>query len=96
MSRKTLIIAEAGVNHNGDEHLALRLVREAHQAGADIVKFQTFKAANIVTNEAAQANYQMNNIVAKVSDNTVMFDDCSSINHNILPNIRPRIYNSSW
>lgn len=67
MSRKTLIIAEAGVNHNGDEHLALRLVREAHQAGADIVKFQTFKAANIVTNEAAQANYQMNNIGAKES-----------------------------
>ncbi len=42
----TLIIAEAGVNHNGDEKLAFELVNAAHQAGADIVKFQTFKAKN--------------------------------------------------
>lgn len=62
MRQKTLIIAEAGVNHNGDEKLALELVREASQAGADIVKFQTFKAKNIVTGEAPQATYQSNNI----------------------------------
>ena len=61
MRQKTLIIAEAGVNHNGDEKLALELVREASQAGADIVKFQTFKAKNIVTGEAPQATYQSNN-----------------------------------
>ena len=53
-----LIIAEAGVNHNGDESLALKLIDAAHNAGADIVKFQTFKAKNLVTSEAALADYQ--------------------------------------
>ncbi|UTT85815.1 N-acetylneuraminate synthase [Vibrio pelagius] len=57
----TLIIAEAGVNHNGDEKLAFELVDAAHQAGADIVKFQTFKAKNLVTEEAKQADYQVTN-----------------------------------
>ncbi|KAA8671130.1 N-acetylneuraminate synthase [Vibrio gigantis] len=57
----TLIIAEAGVNHNGDEKLAFELVNAAHQAGADIVKFQTFKAKNLVTEEAKQADYQVTN-----------------------------------
>ena len=45
----TLIIAEAGVNHNGDEKLAFKLVDAARKAGADIVKFQTFKASKLVT-----------------------------------------------
>ncbi|RZQ21678.1 N-acetylneuraminate synthase [Vibrio vulnificus] len=57
----TLIIAEAGVNHNGDEALAFKLVDAAHQAGADIVKFQTFKAQNLVTEQAKQADYQVVN-----------------------------------
>lgn len=57
----TLIIAEAGVNHNGDEKLAFQLVDAAHQAGADIVKFQTFKAKNLVTEQAKQADYQVVN-----------------------------------
>lgn len=57
----TLIIAEAGVNHNGDEKLAFKLVDVAHKAGANIVKFQTFKAKNLVTAEAAQADYQVTN-----------------------------------
>ncbi|ABV85378.1 N-acetylneuraminate synthase [Shewanella pealeana] len=57
----TLIIAEAGVNHNGDEKLAFELVSAAHQAGADIVKFQTFKAKNLVTEDATQAEYQITN-----------------------------------
>jgi len=57
----TLIIAEAGVNHNGDEKLAFELVDAAHKAGADIVKFQTFKAKKLVTAEAAQADYQVKN-----------------------------------
>lgn len=57
----TLIIAEAGVNHNGDEKLAFKLVDAAHKAGADIVKFQTFKAKNLVTAEAVQADYQVAN-----------------------------------
>jgi len=58
----TLIIAEAGVNHNGDAKLARDLVTAAHKAGADIVKFQTFKAKNLVTEKATQANYQKKNM----------------------------------
>jgi N-acetylneuraminate synthase len=57
----TIIIAEAGVNHNGDEKLAFKLIDAAHYAGADIVKFQTFKAKNLVTKNAKQAVYQLNN-----------------------------------
>lgn len=57
----TLIIAEAGVNHNGDEKLAFELVDAARNAGADIVKFQTFKAKNLVTAQAEQADYQVAN-----------------------------------
>lgn len=57
----TLIIAEAGVNHNGDEALAFKLVDAALEAGADIVKFQTFKASKLVTANAQQADYQVAN-----------------------------------
>lgn len=52
------IIAEAGVNHNGDEELAFRLVDAAFASGADAVKFQTFKAENIIIKSAAKAAYQ--------------------------------------
>ncbi|NDO83374.1 N-acetylneuraminate synthase [Citrobacter sp. NCU1] len=55
------IIAEAGVNHNGDESLAHALVDAAWQAGADIVKFQTFRADKLVTRNARQAQYQTAN-----------------------------------
>lgn len=54
----TLIIAEAGVNHNGDLDLACRLVDAAAEAGADLVKFQTFDADRLVTVHAAKAGYQ--------------------------------------
>jgi N-acetylneuraminate synthase len=57
----TLIIAEAGVNHNGSEELAFKLVEAAFNSGADIVKFQTFKAKNVVTENAKQADYQVTN-----------------------------------
>ncbi|CAK1771896.1 N-acetylneuraminate synthase [Vibrio crassostreae] len=57
----TLIIAEAGVNHNGNDKLAFELVEAAYQAGADIVKFQTFKAKNLVTESAKKADYQVAN-----------------------------------
>ena len=63
----TLIIAEAGVNHNGSEQIAFELVDAAHRAGADIVKFQTFKAKNLVTDKAEQALYQINNTGKKES-----------------------------
>ncbi|MDB3877929.1 N-acetylneuraminate synthase [Gammaproteobacteria bacterium] len=57
----TLVIAEAGVNHNGNKNLAFKLIDAAHKAGADIVKFQTFKADNLVTKKAEQADYQISN-----------------------------------
>jgi len=56
-----LIIAEAGVNHNGQETLAFELVAAAKRAGADIVKFQTFKAKNLVIASAKQCEYQVVN-----------------------------------
>lgn len=55
---KTFIIAEAGVNHNGDENLALRLIEIAANCGADAVKFQTFSADKLVSQGAAKAEYQ--------------------------------------
>lgn len=58
MSR-VFIIAEAGVNHNGDIKIAKRLIDAAVGAGADAVKFQTFKAENLVCKTAQKAEYQM-------------------------------------
>lgn len=62
MTNHTLIIAEAGVNHNGSIELAKILVEKAKEAGVDYVKFQTFKAAKLVTKAAKQAEYQQKNI----------------------------------
>jgi len=56
--KQTLIIAEAGVNHNGDLELAKRLVDVAAEAGADYVKFQTFRAEKLATKHARKAAYQ--------------------------------------
>lgn len=61
MSKKTIIIAEAGVNHNGSLERALSLIDCAAEAGVDFVKFQTFKAENIVNKEAQKAEYQLKN-----------------------------------
>lgn len=58
---KTLIIAEAGVNHNGDIELAKKLVELAKESGADIVKFQTGKPKNIISRFAKKAEYQIHN-----------------------------------
>lgn len=62
MNSKVLIIAEAGVNHNGSLDLAKRLVDEAATAGVDIIKFQTFKADKLVSKTARQAEYQRRNM----------------------------------
>ena len=58
---KVLIIAEAGVNHNGDFEKAKKLIEVAAEAGADVVKFQTFKAEKLVSVAAKKAEYQQNN-----------------------------------
>ncbi len=58
----TIIIAEAGVNHNGSLELAMRLIDKAAEAGADYVKFQTFKSSQLVSKDAKQAEYQKRNI----------------------------------
>ncbi|MBF0385933.1 MAG: N-acetylneuraminate synthase [Candidatus Omnitrophica bacterium] len=60
-SSRIFIIAEAGVNHNGDMKLAKKLIDCAFLAGCDAIKFQTFKAENLVTQSAAQAKYQKEN-----------------------------------
>lgn len=62
MKNKVIIIAEAGVNHNGDYELAKKLILEAANAGADYVKFQTFKADKLVSKDAQKADYQKSNL----------------------------------
>lgn len=61
MPKPVFIIAEAGVNHNGDVGLALELIDAAVTAGADAVKFQTFQANRLVTRSAHKAQYQVDN-----------------------------------
>ena len=57
--QNVFIIAEAGVNHNGDEKLAKKLIRKAKECGADCIKFQTFKAENVASANAPKASYQL-------------------------------------
>ena len=57
--KKIKIIAEIGPNHNGKVHLAKKLIKEAKKAGADYVKFQTFRTEDIITEKAKKANYQI-------------------------------------
>lgn len=58
---RPIIIAEAGVNHNGDLDTALHMVEKAADAGADFIKFQTFRADKLVTPDGKTAEYQKNN-----------------------------------
>jgi N,N'-diacetyllegionaminate synthase len=62
MNKHTIIIAEAGVNHNGDLKIAKQLIDEAVNAGVDFIKFQSFVAEKLVTPNAKKANYQILNI----------------------------------
>ena len=59
--QKVIIIAEAGVNHNGDINIAKKLIDVAVEAGVDYVKFQTFKSENLVSKLAKKATYQIEN-----------------------------------
>lgn len=65
---RVLVIAEAGVNHNGSLDMAKRLVDVAAEAGADLVKFQTFKASKIASATAQKAAYQTRNEGDRVDD----------------------------
>lgn len=64
---RTFIIAEAGVNHNGSIEMARELIIQAAKAGADAVKFQTFKAENIISKHAQKADYQKKNTIQEES-----------------------------
>ncbi len=61
MNHKVIIIAEAGVNHNGDIELAKKLIDAAEFAGVDYVKFQTFNSKKLVSKNAEKATYQKEN-----------------------------------
>lgn len=74
-NNSTLIIAEAGVNHNGNIELAYKLCDEAKKAGADVVKFQTWITEKIITKDVAQAEYQIKN----TKNNQSQFDMLKSM-----------------
>jgi len=82
----TLIIAEAGVNHNGSIELAKQLVDKAVDAGVDYIKFQTFKASKLVTKTAKKAEYQQRNIGGTDDNQYMMLKklELSEAAHNVL------------
>jgi N,N'-diacetyllegionaminate synthase len=72
--KRVLIIAEAGVNHNGDIEIAKKLIDASSQAGADVIKFQTFKAENLASKSAKLAKYQSRNLAeSKLGHETTQF-----------------------
>ncbi|MEX2214943.1 MAG: N-acetylneuraminate synthase [Phycisphaeraceae bacterium] len=70
--QRVFVIAEAGVNHNGDERVAHELIEAAADAGADAVKFQTFKASELVTASAPKAAYQVASTGAQESQRDML------------------------
>ena len=69
---KTIFIAEAGVNHNGKVSLAKKLINIAKLANADFVKFQIFKADDLVTKKSPLALYQKKNIGKNISQHEML------------------------
>ena len=65
---RTIIIAEAGVNHNGKLTLAKKMIEKASRAGADYIKFQLFKAENLATKNSTKANYAKKNSDKKLTN----------------------------
>ena len=64
---KTLIIAEAGVNHNGNIVLAKKLIHAAAKIGADVIKFQLYNSSQLTIKGSKLANYQINNLKKKTT-----------------------------
>ena len=58
MSKKTFIIAEAGINHNGNINIAKKMIKVAKECGADAIKFQSYKSERLVTKNLSLAKYQ--------------------------------------
>ena len=86
---KTIIIAEAGVNHNGNIDIAKKLIEAAADSGADYIKFQTFITENLVSKKAKKADYQAENLnTGKDSGQFEMLKklELSIRDHNILIN----------
>ena len=76
---KTLIIAEAGINHNGDVEIAKKLIDIAAKAKANYVKFQTFKTEKLVSKDAEKAEYQIVNTSSEGSQYEMLkkLDECA-------------------
>ena len=72
MVKRILIIAEAGVNHNGSLEIAKKLARTAKESGADIVKFQTAKLSSLVSKYAEMADYQKENMGREISQQEML------------------------
>src|SRR5690606_37623864 len=86
MKQQVMIIAEAGVNHNGSLELAKKLVDAAAEAGVDYVKFQTFKAEKLVSTTAQKADYQKENTGDKTESQFQMLQklELSKEDHELL------------
>lgn len=85
MKKHVVIIAEAGVNHNGSIDLAKKLIDAAAAAGADYVKFQTFKTENLVDKKAVKADYQIQNTQSEGSQFDMLKKlELSEADHHIL------------
>ena len=83
---KVLIIAEAGVNHNGSIELAKKLVDEAAEAGVDYIKFQTFKSEKLVSKSAKQAECQQRKLGKADESQLAMLKklELSEVDHRVL------------
>ena len=80
--KKTIIIAEAGVNHNGKMDIAKKLVDVASDAGADYVKFQTFDVDKLILENTKTAEYQKKNLKINISQYSMLQKfQLSSDNH---------------
>jgi N,N'-diacetyllegionaminate synthase len=92
MNKRTLIIAEAGVNHNGDLGLARKLIDVAADAGADLVKFQTFNASRQVTHVAKKAAYQIQTTDSKESqyDMLLRLELTDAMHHDLIAHCAKR------